>query len=281
MSWTARRLLAAALLFAGALAATDAEAGRQRGRDRAAIGASEDSSTSSGDAVLDTRPKPTAYWAINEQAGSATVASYDGLYQGDVQLLANVGNASLMPDGEGASLDVDGDAGTDTERILVPDNAALEIGGVWTVMFWYTAGTCGSAAAVYDKDDCSNAGGDRFLIYAVCGAGPDCVFHCYTHTGAVAQDRSFDSTNDITTAHYAFTHDGAGNLSMYVNGALHDTDTAGFQSVSASTAGVTIGHRGISCVEPGCPNERIQGVAVWIGTQLPAADINRIYQAGL
>ncbi len=278
-----RRWLAAALLLgASALATVPAIAAeRSRGRDRSSAGSSQDSATSYGVAVLATAPAPTAYWALNEMEGSATVASFGGLYEGAVGLLATVGNASIIPDGEGTSLDVDADAGTDTERVLVPDNAALEIGGVWTIMFYYTTGDCNAVTAVYDKDDCSNGGGDRFLIYNQCTGSGDCTFHCFTHTGAVAQDRSFTATANLLTAHYVFTHDGAGNLSMYVNGALHDTDTAGFQSVSASTAGVTIGHRGISCSEPGCDDERIQGVAVWVGTQLGAADIDRIYRAGL
>ena len=273
---------ALALALACWFAVTDADAalrGVARGSDRAErLRGQKPGGTAYDQAVIEMVPTPTAFWPLYEVVGSATVADYTGGYQGDVQLGAVLGNASLCPDGAGTSLDVDEATVADLERINVPDNAALEIGGTWTVQFYFHAGTCGTASAIYDKDTCG-AGG-RFIIYSACGAGPDCVMHVFGN-GSGNQDRAFTTTNDVQDGLYMVTSNGSGTLQLYVNGVFHDDDTVGWVAPAANTAAVSIGHRGLAgCSEAGCADERIQGVAVWIGTVLTTADALRMYNAG-
>jgi hypothetical protein len=232
------------------------------------ISPSTQTATSYGMQVKATVPAPSAYYPCDEASGT-NINDEIGNNDGTAGVGVTVNRTSLIPDGEGKS--IEHSSAVNTAGVRIPYAAAINLTTAGTINMWTYRTNVGAAQMWWAKDGCA---GERLGVAITA----DFKLSSYER-GTTSGTKDFTTAASNTGTHmwtFCWT---TTNAKVYVDGTL----------LSSTSSWATMGDDGedayfgsanmVGCDQDSADLVRYQGVAIWT-TELTADQIQQLWIAG-
>ena len=213
------------------------------------------------DAVL--ADTPIAYWELNDTTGTSAIDSSGNSYNGTYTGTYTLNQASILPNGQGASLQLAGSG-----YVVLPSVAALSaLNHPLSIEVWIKTSTPGTPMYFVGLGSSGSPG------LALSTVTTDNLTFGYVDVVNSANSTTALAAN--TAYHCVVTVDASGNITFYVNGSVAGTGTTGGNTGSGTGAIGTYPNNTSLYLYTGY----IQNVAVY-NYALTATQVSNHYLAG-